>query len=299
MDQKTISSDNDHPFQKHGVGEECTDTGKQGNGSLNLPSCPIMNHAGGCYCGNIRYLVNGQPVIHLYCFCEDCHSISGSDGYHSGYMVKESDFQLVSGTPATHEELSEEGRTIKRHYCRKCGCEIWAQTDLGLISVSASTFDDPTACHSAKKVFVHDAPDWARIPDESVRRQGLSSMDGPDDEDDTNLEFTAVDLVLEPEPQSEIVLDGEDDTDLEFTAVDLVLEPEPQSGIDHEDEDDTDLEFATVDLVLEAGPQREVTGDDEDDTDLDYESPGKNDRHSPVNFGYQPGAQTADKSLEG
>jgi hypothetical protein len=299
MDQKTISSENEHPDQKHGVGVEYTDTGKLGSGSSDLPCCPVKIHAGGCYCGNIRYLVNGEPVIHLYCFCEECHSITGTDGYHSGYMVKESDFQLVSGTPSTHKELSKEGRMIKRHYCQACGCEIWAQTDLGLISVSASTFDDPTVCHSTKKVFVHDAPDWARIPDESVLRQDLSSMDGPDDEDDTGLEFTPVDLVLGPGPQIEIVHDDEDDTDLEFTAVDLVLEPEPRSEIVHDGEDDTDLEFTPVDLVPEPGPRSKVVGDDEDDTDLDYERVGKNDRHSLVNFGYQPSTQIADKSLEG
>ena len=261
MDRKTISPVNNHPFRDRGIGSKQTDTGKADSRGLRFPSRATTNHAGGCYCGSIRYLINGEPVIHLYCFCEDCHSITGTDGYHSGYMVKECDFQLVSGTPTTHEELSEEGRIIKRHYCRKCGCELWAQTDLGLLSVSASTLDDSTACHSTKKVFVHDAPDWARVPAESVRQQGLSSQDSPDDDEDTGPEFTAVDLVLEAGPRSHVIRDSEDDTDLEFENVELEFDP---------------------------GPRNQDFRDGEDDTDLDYESVGKDDRHSLVNFGYRP-----------
>ena len=167
-------------------------SGNGDNCELDLPSCPTTNHGGECYCGDIRYRISGEPVIQLYCFCEDCHSITGSDGYHSGYMVKESDFHLERGTPATHEELSKEGRTIKRYYCRKCGSDLWAQTNLGLLSVSAGTFDDPSVFHSTKKVFVHDAPDWARVPNELARQQGLSSKECRNGEDDEDLEFESV-----------------------------------------------------------------------------------------------------------
>ena len=133
MEQKIITIVNDCPFQKREVGETYTAAGNGDNRELDSPSCPTTNHGGECYCGDIRYRISGEPVIQLYCFCEDCHSIAGTDGYHTGYMVKESDFHLTRGTPATHEELSKEGRTIKRHYCPNCGSHLWAQTDLGLL----------------------------------------------------------------------------------------------------------------------------------------------------------------------
>jgi hypothetical protein len=161
---KIITMVNNCPLQKREVEVTYIAPGHGDNLELGLPSCPTTNHGGECYCGDIRYRISGEPIIQLFCFCEECRSITGTDGYHSGYMVKESDFQLIRGTPAAHEELSKEGRTIKRHYCRKCGSDLWAQTDLGLLSVSAGTFDDPTIFHSTKKVFVHDAPDWARVP---------------------------------------------------------------------------------------------------------------------------------------
>ncbi len=110
-------------------------------------------------------------------------------------MVKESDFHLIRGTPATHEELSKEGGTIKRHYCLKCGSDLWAQTDLGLLSVSVGTFDDPGVFHSTKKVFVYDAPDWARVPNELAQQQDLLSKESRNDEDNTDHEFESIDLV--------------------------------------------------------------------------------------------------------
>lgn len=119
---------------------------------------------GGCFCGEIRYQVNGDPVVQLYCFCKDCLAITGTDGY-AGYMVKNEDFSLIKGMPKTHDKVSKAGRTVKRHFCGNCGSNLWGQTELGLISISAGTLDDPGQFNPAGKVFAHDAPTWARIPD--------------------------------------------------------------------------------------------------------------------------------------
>ena len=246
MEQITINKVNDYPFEKHEVGEIYTAAGNRDNRESNLLPSATRNHSGECYCGDIRFRISGEPVIQLYCFCEDCHSITGMDGYYSGYMVKESNFHLVRGTPATQEVLSKDGQTINHHYCRKCGSNLWAQTDLGLLSVSPSTFDDPGVFHPTKKVFVHDAPDWARAPNEFAQQQDLSSKEIPDDEDDADFNFEYVDLVLEPVPQYQDSYTDEDDTVLEFENVDPVLEPEPQYQGSCTDEDDTVLECENV-----------------------------------------------------
>ena len=120
---------------------------------------------GGCFCGEIRYQITGEPVIQLYCFCEDCLSIIGTDGY-AGYMVKDADFLLTNGSPSTHKKLSKHGRTVKRHFCGTCGTNLWGQTEIGLVSVAAGTLDDRSVFKPTKKVFFHDAPEWARVPDE-------------------------------------------------------------------------------------------------------------------------------------
>ena len=124
-----------------------------------------LNNEGGCFCGEIRYRISGEPVFQLFCFCKDCLAITGTDGY-AGYMVKESDFKLIKGVPKTHDKCSQQGRTVKRHFCGTCGTNLWGQTEFGLISVAAGTLDDSTLFKPTKKVFTDDAPDWSRVPDE-------------------------------------------------------------------------------------------------------------------------------------
>ena len=164
MNQVIFSRVSDCLFPKHQVEVANAVAANGDNRELDLSSCPTTNRGGGCYCGKIRYRIDGEPVIQLYCFCKDCLSITGADGYHSSYLVKESNFHFIKSTPATHEELSKEGRAIKRHYCQECGSNLWAETDLGLLGVWGGTFDDSSVFRSTKKIFVHVAPDWARYP---------------------------------------------------------------------------------------------------------------------------------------
>ncbi|KLN61878.1 hypothetical protein WH96_06275 [Kiloniella spongiae] len=119
---------------------------------------------GGCFCKEIRYKITGPAVLQLLCFCQDCLAISGTDGY-AGYMVKETDFQLTSGTPTVHTKTSKENRKVHRHFCGTCGSNLWGQTEFGLISVAAGSLDAPNLFKPTKKVFTSQAPIWARIPD--------------------------------------------------------------------------------------------------------------------------------------
>ena len=119
---------------------------------------------GGCFCGEVRYKVSGEPVLQLFCFCNDCRLILGTDGY-AGYMINESDFVLAKGSPVKHEKISKEHRKVVRHFCGTCGSNLWGETEFGLISIAAGSLDDPSLFKPTKKAFVQDAPGWARIPE--------------------------------------------------------------------------------------------------------------------------------------
>ena len=119
---------------------------------------------GGCLCGDIRYVIEGEAQLQLFCFCEDCRRRSGTDGY-AGYMVKDEAFRIEQGSPSIYERSSEAGRTVKLHFCGRCGSNLWGATELGLTSVAAGSLDDPNLFHPDRTVFVEQAPDWARVPD--------------------------------------------------------------------------------------------------------------------------------------
>ena len=124
---------------------------------------------GGCLCGQVRYRVLGAPVLSLYCYCRDCLSVAGTDGY-AGMMVQESEFDHFLGRTSVHTRGSRSGRAVDRHFCPECGSNLWGVTQLGLVSVAAGTLDDPDSFVPAKAVFVSPAPAWARIP-EGIERE--------------------------------------------------------------------------------------------------------------------------------
>ena len=36
-----------------------------------------MKLEGGCYCGNVRYAIDGDPVMKAQCHCRECQYITG------------------------------------------------------------------------------------------------------------------------------------------------------------------------------------------------------------------------------
>jgi hypothetical protein len=36
-----------------------------------------MRLEGGCYCGNVRYVADGEPLMKAQCLCRECQHITG------------------------------------------------------------------------------------------------------------------------------------------------------------------------------------------------------------------------------
>lgn len=119
---------------------------------------------GGCLCKKIRYRLSGEPVFQLFCYCSDCRIFSGADGW-AGYMVKTAEFELITGTPTVYNKTSIEGRSVGMNFCGTCGSKLFGTTEFGIVSVAASSLDDPSIFKPTKKVFTDNAPHWVRIPE--------------------------------------------------------------------------------------------------------------------------------------
>jgi hypothetical protein len=120
--------------------------------------------SGGCMCGAVRYEVEGEPVYHALCHCDDCRASAGAPMV-SWYAVKEGQLALKSG------ELSQfEGSPgSQRQFCPTCGTGLFFRNETnlpGLVDIQSATFDDPGAATPAIQVQCAERVAWMdKVPE--------------------------------------------------------------------------------------------------------------------------------------
>ncbi len=125
-----------------------------------------MNVEGGCYCGAVRYKIDGDPAFRGECLCRECQYISGG-GANIVMGVPESAFAYTKGAPKGFSRGDLE-TPVTREFCADCGTHLLA-TSPGLPGVKllkVGTLDDPSVFGGADMViFTVDKQAFHRLPD--------------------------------------------------------------------------------------------------------------------------------------
>ena len=131
----------------------------------------MEQHAGGCVCGSVRYVAQGDPARITVCHCTWCQRRSGS-AFGVESVFKAEDVSLTGDTLQAYRHVSDEsGRWVDQYFCARCGTNIGIALEAlpGLRSIAAGTFDDPSWLDREKHVFryvyLRSAQDWVNIPD--------------------------------------------------------------------------------------------------------------------------------------
>lgn len=124
-----------------------------------------MKIKGRCYCGQIKFEFDGEPLTALQCHCRECQYITG--GFPNSAMVLPNDgFRFVLGEPKTFTRTDiEAART--RLFCENCGTSLATKSPKfpsGLV-VKVGTFDDPSVFKPVFAQFLKDAPAFHHVPD--------------------------------------------------------------------------------------------------------------------------------------
>ena len=102
-----------------------------------------MKFEGGCYCGDVRYEAEGDPMVKGQCHCRECQYISGGSANVIIVMPKQG-FTYTRGEPArfAREDLED---PVTREFCGHCGTPI-TSLPAGMpdaVIIKVGSMDDP------------------------------------------------------------------------------------------------------------------------------------------------------------
>lgn len=121
-----------------------------------------MAFSGGCLCGAVRYVCDGEPVMAGHCHCVDCRKSSGSG--HCSHMAAPADSVKVTGKVSVYAAPADSGNMVERAFCPTCGAPIYStNAAMPLIFLRASSLDDPEVFAPQMVVYASRAPSWDRI----------------------------------------------------------------------------------------------------------------------------------------
>jgi hypothetical protein len=116
--------------------------------------------SGGCLCGAVRYVCDGDTMMAGHCHCEDCRRSSGS-GHSSHLMVAESSVKLT-GEVKGYVSPAGSGALVTRAFCPNCGAPVFSTNANmpGMIFLRASSLDDLEVFQPQMHVWTVRAASW-------------------------------------------------------------------------------------------------------------------------------------------
>ena len=128
----------------------------------------MTDRTGGCLCGEVRYRLTADPVGAHVCWCRDCQRIAANGTVNAVFPASALE---VSGPMTELVRTAESGNAVRRRFCSRCGCHLFAESPgyPGFVVVRVGTLDDPSSVRPAANIWSASAPAWACM-DASLQR---------------------------------------------------------------------------------------------------------------------------------
>lgn len=122
-----------------------------------------MNANGGCYCGEVRYQVDGDITHGTLCHCADCRRVSGAPVV-GWFTVAEVSLRIERGAPTWFRSSPH----VMRAFCAACGTGLFYRRDdeKGYVDVTTCSLDQPELAAPRDHTFYADRLPWLNVCDE-------------------------------------------------------------------------------------------------------------------------------------
>ena len=121
-----------------------------------------MRLEGGCYCGQVRYLAEGEPAMKAQCHCRECQYITG--GAPNMFMaMPAAGFSYTMGEPKTFTRSDIEN-AVTREFCAECGTHVVTRPrGAPFVILKAGTLDDPEQYAPRAAIYTVDKRSFHQI----------------------------------------------------------------------------------------------------------------------------------------
>jgi len=125
-----------------------------------------MRLEGGCYCGALRYLAEGNPLFKGQCHCRECQYISG--GHPNAVIaMPAASFAYTKSSPKQFRR-SDLSNPVTREFCAECGTHLLTRSPglPGAVILKVGTLDDPSVYGGPQMViFTIDKQSFHHVPE--------------------------------------------------------------------------------------------------------------------------------------
>jgi len=126
--------------------------------------------SGGCLCGEIRFLMEGEPDGAGYCHCHSCRKQTGAP-LAAFAVFRTGQVTWISGQRARYE--SSPG--VFRSFCPACGSTLALEAIYGgadLTEFHISALDDPDAFPPNEHTHYKEKISWLHVADDLKKYPG-------------------------------------------------------------------------------------------------------------------------------
>jgi hypothetical protein len=124
-----------------------------------------MKLEGGCYCGNVRYEAEGEPMMKAQCHCRECQYLTG--GSPNVFVAMPiPGFRYTKGAPKDFAR-TDIPNAVTRQFCPDCGAQVVTRApNFPAVIVKVGSLDDPKQFGGPQMaIYTCDAQSFHRIPE--------------------------------------------------------------------------------------------------------------------------------------
>ena len=132
-----------------------------------------MRLEGGCYCGAVRYVAEGEPVLKAQCHCRACQHYSG--GAPNLFMLMPAQGFYLYQRYAEDLHAARQVDAVTREFCATCGAHtISRRPGLRPVVLKIGSLDDPSVFGGATMaIFTAEGQPFHLVADGIPTFEGL------------------------------------------------------------------------------------------------------------------------------